>query len=91
MSSSHDKTRIGLYERMTMNNRTNRRTFLKTGALVTASATVLGGNQELDGPAIVARRGRGRFDADVVVVGAGYAGMTAAYRAAQGGAVCHRR
>jgi hypothetical protein len=65
-----------------MKSRSDRRQFLKTAALATAGASVLGA------PAVAAAP-RGRTmpgtAADVVVVGAGFAGMTAAYRLHQMG------
>src|SRR2546430_746462 len=65
-----------------MKRRSDRRQFLKTAALATAGASVLGA------PAVAAPT-RGRMTpgaaADVVVVGAGFAGMTAAYRLHQMG------
>jgi len=60
-----------------MKRRSDRRQFLKTASLATAGASVLGA------PAVAAGPGNGTLPtmaADVVVVGAGYGGMVAAYR-----------
>ena len=65
-----------------MKRRSDRRQFLQTAALATAGASVLGA------PAVAARPGRGvngATTADVVVVGAGFGGMVAAYRLQQMG------
>ncbi len=66
----------------------SRRDFLRVGAVL-SGAGVLGGGAALAAPdaeaAGRARPGRGRFDADVIVVGAGFSGMTAAYRVRRAG------
>src|SRR5207237_6077432 len=65
-----------------MKRRSDRRQFLKTATLAAAGASVVGA------PAVAARPSRGALSAataDVVVVGAGFGGMVAAYRLRQMG------
>ena len=66
----------------------SRRDFLRAGAVL-SGAGVLGGGAALTAPeaegAGRASPGRGRLDADVIVVGAGFSGMIAAHRVRQAG------
>jgi monoamine oxidase len=65
-----------------MKRRSDRRQFLKTASLATAGASVLGAPAVAAGPG---NRTLPTLAADVVVVGAGFGGMVAAYRLHQMG------
>ena len=73
-----------VHEEIILSGDANRRQFLKTAALATGGAGLqLVTAQESD--AQQSRRGQGPLRADVCVVGAGYAGLTAALRLQQAG------
>lgn len=64
-----------------MVRKSTRRDLLKSGAIATAGAGILGGGAAAAETAVQGAQvaGRGRYDADVIVVGAGFSGMVAAY------------
>src|SRR5262245_58965129 len=67
--------------------RSSRRDFLRAGAVLSGASVLGGGGLAVpDAEAAgIARPGRGRFEADVIVVGAGFSGMIAAHRVRQAG------